>query len=57
MASLVIWERNGVVVEWNKQAAWSVTSSVGRREYPTKEKAIAAAKRAARKHKGKPNVH
>lgn len=48
MASVVIFERNGYVVEWNKQGPYTMTNRNGRRrEYPTKEKAIRAAKRAS----------
>jgi len=49
MSSVVIFESNGVVAEWNKQGPHTVTTSKGRKSYPTRAKAIAAAERAAKK--------
>lgn len=49
MASLVVFRVDGVTVEWNKGAAYSITDSNGRRTFkPDEVKAIAAAKRRAR---------
>jgi hypothetical protein len=49
MSSLVVFEKNGVVAEWNKDALYSVRREGDpvRREYPSKKTAISAAKRLA----------
>jgi hypothetical protein len=62
MSSLVLYERNGVVAEWNKQSAYTVRKP-GQpvRHYPTEQKAIAAARRAAGRvaenYKSAPTIH
>ena len=51
MSSIVLFDRNGVVAEWHKQAPYTVRKGDKVLRYATKEAALKAARRIAAKKK------
>jgi hypothetical protein len=58
MSSLVIFNRHGIVAEWNKQGPYTVRGhDLPVLKYPTREEALRVALRLADEYKPAPDIH